>query len=206
MQQRKPGTFGKFLFYLVLSVVLLGAARLQAQAVKVAAKFNSSFGWVKPGETYPFFVNYQAGAAGATSVVVDVTFPASAVFVGATPAPNSGNGSMSSPLRFNLGTLAPNAAGSIMIRARALDTNEDPEIVWKDISATATLTASVAGVPQPTVTSKTMGPKVTTLQTARYGERPFPVVMVQYQVIKHCTGLGQPYPECTGDHTATALD
>ncbi len=206
MQQRTLGPLGKLLPCLILSVVLLDAASLQAQAAKVAAKFNSSFGWVKPGETYPFFVNYQAGAAGATSVVVDVTFPSTAVFVGATPAPNSGNGSANSPLRFNLGPLAPNAAGKIMIRARALDTNEDPEIVWKDLSATATLTATVAGVPQPAVTSKTMGPKVTTLQTARYGERPFPVVMVQYQDIKHCTGVGQPYPECTGDHTATALD
>jgi M6 family metalloprotease-like protein len=189
----------------VLAVLVFGSAAAHGQAVKLAAKFNSAYGWVQPGETYPFFVQYDAGAAGATSVVVKVTLPASAVFVNATPAPNSGIGTPASPLTWNVGILAPNGSGRILIRAKALDLDQDPEIIWKDLSANASLTASVTGIPQA-VAAKTMGPKVTTLQTARYGERPFPVVMVQYQDIKHCTGPGQPYEECTGNHTAQALD
>lgn len=189
-----------------MGVLLLFGNAAFAQAVKLTAKFNSAYGWVKPGETYPFFVQYQAGAAGATAATVKVTLPASAVFVSASPAPVSGNGSVSAPLTWNLGLLAPNASGRLLIRARALGLDEDPEIVWKDISATARLTATVGGLAQPEVTAKTMGPKVTTLQTARYGERPFPVVMVQYQDIKRCKGVGDPYPECTGDHSAQALD
>lgn len=197
---------GKPFAAFLLAAFVLTAPGAGAQAVKLSAKFNSAYGWVKPGETYPFFVHYTAGAAGATAATVKVTIPASAVFVNATPAPSSGNGSSTSPLTFNLGALAPNASGRILIRARALGLDQDAEIIWKDLSATARLTASVTGIPQPEVVARTIGPKVTTLSTARYGERPFPVVMVQYQDIKRCTGPGQPYSECTGDHTAQALD
>jgi len=197
---------GKPLFLLGLLASLAVAATMQAQAVKLSAKFSSAYGWVRPGETYPFFVTYEAGPGGASGATVRVTLPPSARFVSSTPAPSSGTGSTTSPLTYTLGVLAPNAKGSILIRARALGLDEDPEIIWKDISATARLTASVAGVPQPEVSAKTRGPKVTTHETARYGERNFPVVMVQYQDIKHCTGVGAPYDECTGNHTAAALD
>src|SRR5690349_21403895 len=192
-------------WFLLLALTLIVTAQAVAQ-VKIAAKFNSAYGWVKPGETYPFFVEYSAGAAGATAVSVQVTIPPAASFVSATPNPTSGTGSAASPLTFNLGILAPNASGRILIRARAASLAEDPEVIWKNLSAGVKVTSSVAGVPQPVIDTKTMGPKVTTLETARYGERPFPVVMVQYQDIKHCTGAGAPFPECTGNHTAQALD
>lgn len=189
-------------FVLTVLLLILAAGALQAaDPVTVTARFNSSYGWVKPGENYPFIVSYQAGPAGATSATITVSLPASAQFVSASPAPSS-----VAPLTWQLGALAPNAGGRIVVQARALDLNQDPEILWKDLSSTATLSASVGGVAQPQVTSKTRGPKVTTLSTARYGERPFPVVMVQYQDIRRCTGVGQPYDECTGDHTAQALD
>ncbi|HEY0141859.1 MAG TPA: CARDB domain-containing protein [Thermoanaerobaculia bacterium] len=189
-----------------LGILFIAAPAAFAQSATLSAKFNSAYGWVKPGETYPFFVNYQAGSLGASAATVRVTLPPSAVYVSATPAPASGNGSQTSPLTWNVGALAPNATGRIMVRARAASLEEDPEIIWKDLSSSATLNVTVGGIPQAALTSKTMGPKVTTLATARYGERPFPVVMVQYQDIKRCTGPGAPYPECTGNHTAEALD
>lgn len=190
---------------LVVAVALVATSGV-AEAATLSAKFNSAYGWVKPGETYPFFVNYVAGPEGASDVTITVTLPASAVYVTSTPAPSSGNGSSSSPLTYTFAALEPNTSGSILIRARAMDLLEDPEIMWKNLSATAKMSASVGGVAQPEQTAKTLGPKVTTQQTARYGERPFPVVMVQYQDIKRCTGPGQPYEECTGDHNAAALD
>src|SRR3954454_21733399 len=119
MQRETSGVVAKSLFCLGLVVVMLGAVGAQGQAVRLSAKFNSSYGWVAPGETYPFFVQYDAGAAGATAVVVKVTLPSTAVFVNATPAPSSGSGSSTSPLTWNVGALAPNASGRIMVRARA---------------------------------------------------------------------------------------
>ncbi len=177
-----------------------------AQTANLSASFKSAHGWVSPGESYPFFVNYTAGSGGTTAATLSVTIPPSAIFVSSTPAPTSGNGSASTPLTYNLGALAPNASGQILVRARAFSLIEDPEVMWKDLSAGVKLSTSVAGIAQPDLVAKTRGPKVTTLSSARYGERPFPVVMVQYQDIKHCTGPGQPYTECTGNHTAGALD
>lgn len=194
---------GKSFLIMTLALLVTGSAAAQ---VKLAAKFNSAYGWVKPGETYPFFIEYSAGAAGASSVSVQATLPPSAIYIGATPAPSSGNGASASPLTWNLGSLGPNASGRILVRARAASLAEDPEVVWKNLSASVRATSSLLGVAQPAVTAKTMGPKVTMLTTARYGERPFPVVMVQYQDIKHCTGAGTPFTECTGNHTAEALD
>src|SRR5687768_3358291 len=110
---------------IALSLILLATASVFGQAVKLSAKFNSAYGWVKPGETYPFFIEYQAGAAGATSATVRVTLPPSAAYVNATPAPSSGSGSVSSPLTWNLGLLAPNGSGRILVRARALSLTED---------------------------------------------------------------------------------
>ena len=49
---------------------------------------------------------------------------------------------------------------------------EDAEVMWKDISADVTLTSGAA----PAASAHTHGPKVTTLESARYGDRPFPVV------------------------------
>ena len=111
-----------------LCFALLMATSATAQ-VKLAAKFNSAYGWVKPGETYPFFLEYSAGVAGASSVSIQVTLPPSATYVGANPAPASGNGGPASPLTWNLGVLAPNSSGRILVRARAASLTEDPEIV-----------------------------------------------------------------------------
>jgi len=71
---------------------MAAAGSAEGQAVRLSAKFNSSYGWVAPGETYPFFIQYDASAVGATLVVVKVTLPSTAVYVNATPAPSSGNG------------------------------------------------------------------------------------------------------------------
>lgn len=184
----------------------VAAAPLAAQAFKINAEYLSAYGWVKPGDAYPFFVNYEAGEGGISSATIQVTMPASAVFVSSNPAPASGDGSATSPLTFNLGALPAGSTGQILINARAKNLDEDPEVMWKDLSATATATATVLDVVQPSSTATTLGPKVTTQQTARYGVRRFPLVMVQYQDIKRCNGVGDPYEECTGDHTAEALD
>ena len=68
-----------------------------------------------------------------------------------------------------------------MVEARAAGLVADPEVVWKDLSTTATLT--YAGQPAQ-ITSTTHGPKVIPpeggFDTARYGDKPFPIVPVEY--------------------------
>ena len=69
-----------------------------------------------------------------------------------------------------------------MVEARAKGLGEDAQIVWKNLSTAATLTYT--GGPAGGVTSTTHGPKVIppdpAYDTARYGDRPFPVVPVAY--------------------------
>src|SRR3954451_4102311 len=68
-----------------------------------------------------------------------------------------------------------------VVKARADTLDQDPEIAWKNLSASATLNG---GAP---VLSH--GPKVIPpsggFETARYGDRPFPVVPVDYRDRKH---------------------
>src|SRR3954471_23763531 len=139
----------------------------------VLGRVFTSGGWVTPGGGFPVVLTYQAGGTGATGATVSVTLSGAALFLQSTPAPASGNGTAGSPLVYNIGTVAPSGTGQIAIEARAKDLTEDPEVIWKDASSGFTL---VAGA-QPPKSARTHGPKVTTLETARYGDRPFPVVM-----------------------------
>ena len=68
---------------------------------------------------------------------------------------------------------------TLVTDARAADLSSDPRLVWKDLSSTATMT--VAG---EQVAETSHGPKVIppsgSFETARYGDKPFPMVPVQY--------------------------
>jgi M6 family metalloprotease-like protein len=179
-----------------LSTAYTATVTLQAGASSgttgpLAARFVSSRGWVAPGENYVMTVEYAAASEpGAT---LSLQLPASAYFVSSVPAPTS---SSDHGATYAVG----GENGQIVVTARAATLVEDPEVIWKDISTTATLTAT------ETHTSKTNGPRVTTQQSARFGDRPFPVVNVQYRDITHCTGPGQPLPECTRDHSVSELE
>jgi M6 family metalloprotease-like protein len=155
----------------------------------VEASFVSSVGWVKPGETYPFriFVT-NATSADATGVSVSIAAPPSASFIDATPLNGSGTASASDgTITWTIGSLpAANAAGpnvaTLVVTARAASLTQDPEVVWKDLSSTATLTYD--GYSGAAISSATHGPKVIPaeggFETARYGDKPFPIVPVEY--------------------------
>ena len=182
----------KTVLAILVAALMLTTLAASAQASSVEALYMSATGWVKPGETYPFIINYDASTPGA----VTATLPAESVFQSANPAPDSGDGTPGSPLSWSV-----NGSGKIIVWARALDLTEDPTMIWKDLSADVALATATENL-----SSRTLGPKCTTHESARYGVRPFPLVMVEYQDIKHCTAAGTPYPECTGNHTAEALD
>ena len=168
----------------------------QPNVLLVDNSFVSSFGWVKPGETYPFRVtvsNYTPSDA--TGAAVTVEAPDGARFTNAVPlragesATVAGDGSS---LSWTIGSLAKAADGvptitTLVVEGQAAPLSEDPQIVWKDISSTATLTYD--GYGGPALTSTSHGPKVIppngNYETARYGDKPFPMVPVDYRDRKH---------------------
>jgi immune inhibitor A len=152
------------------------------------ASYVSSVGWVKPGDGYPFrvFVT-NAMTTAATNVSVTIAAPPSSTFLQATPL-NAGESATvgASSITWTIGTIpAATAAGpmvrTLVVTARAASLSSDAEVVWKDLSTTATLTYT--GQPA-TIRSTTHGPKVIPpsggFETARYGDKPFPIVPVEY--------------------------
>ncbi|MEX2556898.1 MAG: immune inhibitor A domain-containing protein [Actinomycetota bacterium] len=154
---------------------------------QVRAQFVSERGWVAPGEEYIHEIEYRniSGSA-ATGATITETLPANAVFVSSTPAPTSRSGNM---ITWKIGSIASGldwpagakAANRILVTARAKTFKENPQIVHHDLSATAVLTQSGKSA----LSSTTHGPRVTTQETARFGDRPFPVVLVDYVDFKH---------------------
>ncbi len=156
--------------------------------------YVSSVGWVKPGERYPFRVlvrNYTPDTAANAAVTIPpvdgTTFTRVSPLNGAGSATINPDGSIS----WTIGTVEA-AAGdgptlkTLVVEGRADTLGEDPQIVWKDIASTATLTYD--GGPTGLV-SMSHGPKVIPptggYESARYGDRPFPVVPVDYFDRKH---------------------
>ncbi|MBZ5738169.1 PKD domain-containing protein [Nocardioides mangrovi] len=163
-----------------------------AQAVELAAadagltvedSFVSSVGWVKPGEVYPSrIIVRNSDAAPVTGATVTVTAPTGTRFTGA-----SGPGThpvTADTITWTIPTV-PAATGTtpgtatLVLESTAETTSQEPTVVWRDLSTTATLAA-----PGVSSTVVSHGPKVIppseSYDTARYGDRPFPVVPIQY--------------------------
>lgn len=171
-----------------------GAAVLRGRptSLLVETSFVSDVGWVKPGESYPFRVlvhNFTDAARHDAAVTVGAvdgaTFTKVKVRDGAGSADIAGG-----EIVWNIGDVAaatdekPTTV-TLIVEARADTLGQDPRIAWKDLSATASLTQAGA----KTLTSRAHGPKVIppfeTFETARYGDRPFPVVPVDFFDLAH---------------------
>ena len=164
-----------------------------ADTLLLENSFVSDVGWVKPGETYPFRVfvrNYTPTAA--SGAAVSIPAPDGTTFTHVTAATDSGSASISGgTITWNVGNVAAAAADgtpalkTLVVEAKADTLGQDPKIVWKNLSSTATLTYTGG----PTQTSQSHGPKVippkATFDTARYGDRPFAVVPADYFDRKH---------------------
>ena len=153
------------------------------------ASFVSSTGWVKPGEGFPMrvFVTNATDSA-ASGVTATLTAPPSLTFLDATPLAGAGSAAViPGSVTWTVGTVpAATAAGpmvsTLVVTARAASLAQDAEVVWKDLSTAASLTYT--GYGGPAITSSTHGPKVIPsdggFETARYGDKPFPIVPVEY--------------------------
>ncbi|MDQ1395321.1 MAG: immune inhibitor, partial [Acidimicrobiaceae bacterium] len=153
-------------------------------------RFVSSKGWVKPGETFPVTVTVTNNSTDPVTGA-GVTIPAAdgMQFVSADPPADATV--TPTMLTWSLPPFAGKSSATpdgveqkLVVLASAKTAAVDPQIVWKDLSSTATL--SFGG---STKTSGTHGPKVIPTDerydTARYGDRPFPVVPVDYSDRSH---------------------
>lgn len=151
----------------------------------VENSFVSSVGWVKPGEDYPsrIIVTNPADPAVPTNLpitgaTVTVTAPEGSTIT------QAGSGAVLSAdgktVTWTVGPVAAGESKTLVLDSIADSLAQNPEIVWRDISTTATVTLGAA-----TQTATSHGPKVIppsdTFDSARYGDRPFPVVPVQYR-------------------------
>ena len=162
--------------------------------LQVENSFVSAVGWVKPGEEYPSRVIVRNPA---TTPVDDVTVTVTAAgigsdFVGARSATGSVH-QTADTVTWTIPSVpaaidATTPSVSTLILEHAADTlTEEPTLVWRDLSTTATV--EVAGAPTQSQTLRSHGPRVIPpgeqYDTARYGDRPFPVVPVDYLDKKH---------------------
>ncbi|HEX5860832.1 MAG TPA: PKD domain-containing protein [Nocardioides sp.] len=149
-----------------------------ADGLTIENSFVSSQGWVKPGDEYPsrILLGNETGStiSGAT---VTITAPRGTTFLdarGPGDHPVTADQVVWTP-----GDIAPDARPTLVLESKAASTSEEPTIVWRDLSTRAVLDTSSA---RSTVFSH--GPKVIppgeAYETAKYGDRPFPVVPVQY--------------------------
>lgn len=147
--------------------------------LEVENSFVSSVGWVKPGDSYPSrIIVSNPTALPVVGATVTVTAPDGSTITGAgSGATISGGGTT---VEWTLPTVAAGQTRTLVLESRADTTAQNPEIVWRDISTIASITVGTS-----TKEATSHGPKVIppsgTYDTARYGDRPFPVVPVQYR-------------------------
>jgi immune inhibitor A len=149
--------------------------------------FVSSVGWVKPGQVYPFRVFVKnLTDEWKDNVSVTIPAPAGVIFTGAHALKKAGTvTATASGVSWTLPSIATDTTATLVVEARAKKTTEDSRIVWKDLSSKATMTYTGG----PAIASESHGPKVIPptggYETARYGDKPFPVIPVDFRDRKH---------------------
>jgi len=154
------------------------AVRASTQRLKITNSFVSSVGWVKPGADYPSRILVTNPTSKAISgAVVTVRAPTGTTFRKASGA--GARAVRPTQITWRLKPVGAKKTSVLVIESRAATLEALPTLVWRDLSTTATL---VSRKKRSTVRSH--GPKVIppaeVYDTARYGDRPFPVVPVQY--------------------------
>ena len=165
--------------------VLLKAA---APALLLENKFVSSTGWVKPGQTYPFRVfvkNFTEEWQ--DNVAVTIPAPPGVLFSSAKALKRAGTVTVTpTSITWRLASIADGTTATLVAESRAKRPAEDARIVWKDLSTTASMTYDGQAAPLKSVSH---GPKVIPpaggYETARYGDKPFPVIPVDFRDRKH---------------------
>jgi M6 family metalloprotease-like protein len=151
--------------------------------VEVENSFVSSLGWVKPGERYPSRVLVHNTGSSAAAVTVRLPETRGMEWLDARAA--QGTAALSGGVAtWTLPALDAGGRATLVLEAAADTLAEEPTVVWRNISSVATVT-----VGSSTATLASHGPKVIPpsggYETARYGDRPFPVVPVDFADFTH---------------------
>ncbi|HEV3480293.1 MAG TPA: CARDB domain-containing protein, partial [Gaiellaceae bacterium] len=162
--------------------------RTPPDTLLIENSFVSSSGWVKPGDSYPFRVyvkNFTTSAA--SNAQVTIPAPDGVTFTQAKALAGSGTASAGgSSVTWSIPTVASGDTATLVVEAKADSIAQDEQIVWKDLSSTATLTYEGHS---GSLSDESHGPKVIPpsggYETARYGDKPFPIVPVDYTDRKH---------------------
>ena len=150
--------------------------------LEVENSFVSAVGWVKPGDSYPSRVILRNPTDATVALVrVTVTAPEGSEITGALP-PATTTGTTAadgSSYTWEVPAVPAGSTRTLVLESTAATTAELPTVVWRDLSTRAAVTVGAASAE---VFSH--GPKVIPpgeeYDTARYGDRPFPVVPVAY--------------------------
>lgn len=148
--------------------------------LEIENSFVSAVGWVKPGETYPsrIILRNPTGAP-VLNASVTVTAPTGTAFTSASAPAGTSRTLADDTVTWTVPSIAPGTL-TLVLEHQAATLAELPTLVWRELSTTATL--SVGG---DDAAVGSHGPKVIppgdSYDTARYGDRPFPVVPVEYR-------------------------
>ena len=141
--------------------------------ITIENSFVSAQGWVKPDDEYPSRIILTSTNLAPTPATVTLTAPAGTDFLGAS---GPGTHPVTADSITWTATVPAEGTQTLVVEQQADSLAESPELVWRDLSTSAVLT--VAATPTDPVLSH--GPKVIppgeSYETARYGDRPFPVV------------------------------
>ncbi|CAN5354100.1 hypothetical protein BH11ACT8_BH11ACT8_10010 [soil metagenome] len=152
--------------------------RGRANSLELTNSFVSSVGWVKPGDAYPsrIIVTNPTGKTIRGARVV-VRAPRGTAFRKA-----SGPGShrvRATTVTWKLKPVTAKKSATLVLVSKTKTLKQLPTLVWRDLSTKAELKV---GRKRSRATSH--GPRVIPpsdiYNTARYGDRPFPVVPLQY--------------------------
>ncbi|RYU09831.1 PKD domain-containing protein [Nocardioides iriomotensis] len=157
-----------------------------AGSVRIENSFVSSQGWVKPDSgvaeegkdgKYPSRIILTNDGGTDAPATVQLSAPVGTTFLDAR---GPGSRTLSARSISWTVTVPAGQTSTLVVEHQADTLAETPTLVWRDLSTTAVLT--VGGVSAAPVLSH--GPKVIppgeAYDTAKYGDRPFPVVPVQY--------------------------
>lgn len=150
-------------------------------ALHMHASFVSSTGWVKPGDGFPFRVRIQNNQdRPAQNLQISMQAPPAVTFKQAVALRDQGAVAlMPEQISWQLTELPAGQTATLVVQAQAASLQQDPRVVWKDLSVSVQMLAD-----ELSSTSTTHGPKVippqSSFDTARYGDKPFPMVLVDY--------------------------
>jgi immune inhibitor A len=162
--------------------------RAAAPTLELENSFVSSTGWVKPGETYPFrLILTNSTDEWKDNVAITVPAPSGVVFQSARALKKAGTVTVTAgSISWKLSSIASGTTATLVVDARAKRAGEDSRVVWKDLSSTASLTYDgQASALKATSHGPKVIPPVGGFETARYGDKPFPVIPVDFRDRKH---------------------